>query len=506
MLVLWRLVVGCCIFAAACSRAPLTPARSENKPVTLTIGYPLISGQDSLNGLQQAIRQLSFEGLVTISRDGRPQPRLAESWTASADGSSLTFHLRKNAVFHDGTPVDAAAVKDSLTRTLASPERDFSPGLLDIVALDTPASDQVVVKLRRRSSFLLDDLTVAITKPGTHGKATGTGPYITGDGSEEVVMNAFRNYYRGVPLADRILWKSYPTARTSWAAMMRGEIDFLYEVSPDALEFLQVEDAIDEFSFFRSYVHGIVFNARRAIFRDARVKRALNYAVDRNQIVTQVFKGHAVAAHTPTWLEHWAYDDNLPQFSYDPARAVALFDAAGLTIASNGEGPPARLRFTCIFPTSQLWERMALIVQRNLSQVGVDVQFEALPLNEFNRRLLSGDFDAVLADLIAGNAAGRPYVFWYSTSRQNAAGYRNFEVDAAFDRLRSAADDDTTRQAFRDLQTHMLDDPPGVFLAVGQTTRAVSRRFRPVTPPGGDVFRTISEWRLSDVPRVMETN
>lgn len=149
---------------------------------------------------------------------------------------------------------------------------------------------------------------------------------------------------------------------------------------------------------------------------------------------------------------------------------------------------------------------MALIAQRNLSQIGVDMQLETLTVDELNRRIGIGDFDAVLMDLSAGNAASRPYVFWYSTSSQNPWGYVDPQVDQAFDRLKHSEDDDATREAFHDLQSQMLDDPPGVFLAFGETTRAVSRRFQPVTPPGGDVFRTISEWRLAEAPTTRNTN
>ena len=281
---------------------------------------------------------------------------------------------------------------------------------------------------------------------------------------------------------------------------MRGEIDFLYEVAPDALDFMRDEASIEDFSFLRNYVHGVVFNSRRPFFRDPRVRRALNYAVDRSVIIDQVFKGRGIPASTPTWPQHWAYDTSLPTYNYDPARATALLDAAGLKADSRQapDRPPARFRFTCIFPISPLWERMALIVQRNLSQIRVDMQFEAVALDEFNQRVLAGNFDAILADLIVGNSAGRPYVFWHSSSKQNAPGYHNVLVDKAFDRLREASDDDATRAAFHDLQASMLDDPPAVFLAFGETTRAVSRRFQPVTPPGGDVFRTIPEWRLAD--------
>jgi ABC-type transport system substrate-binding protein len=239
------------------------------------------------------------------------------------------------------------------------------------------------------------------------------------------------------------------------------------------------------------------------MFRDSRVRRALNYAVDRTTIIDQVFNGHGVPANTPTWPDHWASDHDLPSYTYDPVRGAALLDAAGLKIDPRDQGtgrPPARLRFRCIFPTSQLWERMALMVQRNFSQIGVDVQFDALSLDEFNRRLLSGNFDAVLADLSAGNSAVRPYVFWYSNSKQNAAGYQNLQVDAAFDRLREAVDDGATKVAFHDLQVQMMDDPPGVFLTFGQLTRAVGRRFHAAVAPGGDVFRTIPEWRLAEQP------
>jgi len=504
-------VFSACIVALGCARTPVPSARASNEPITVAIGLPLISGQDSLNGIQQAIRLISFEGLVASGRDGRPQPRLAESWSPSPDGLSWTFQLRSNALFHDGTAVDSTAVKTSLERTLASSERDFSPGLLDILSVQTPQPDQVVIRLRTRSAFLLDDLSVSITKTGPNGQRIGTGPYVTSTTSPtEIVMKAFPSYYRGVPTVERIVWKSYPTARASWAAMMRGEIDFLYEVTPDALDFMRDQTAVKEFSFLRNYVHGVILNSRRPYFKDPRVRRALNYAIDRSAIIEQVFKGHGIPAYTPTWPQHWAYPTDLPNYAYDPARAAALLDAAGLTDSNRRQDlrrPPARLRFTCIFATNfPLWERMALLVQRNLSQIGVDMQLESLSVDDFNRRIATGDFDAVLGEIIAGNSAGRPYVFWYSTSKQNAAGYRNPQVDAGFDRLKQAPDDDATRAAFHDLQIQLLNDPPGVFLAFGDTTRAVSRRFQPVTPAGGDVLRTISEWRLAGEPAERNSN
>ena len=114
------LLLSACIAFPGCSKAPAAEVRSDQS-TTLAIGLPLIS-QDSLNGVQQVIGLLSYEGLVLIARDGRPQPRLAQSWTESQDGLTWVFQLRPNAFFHDGTRVDSAAVKASLTRTLSRAE------------------------------------------------------------------------------------------------------------------------------------------------------------------------------------------------------------------------------------------------------------------------------------------------------------------------------------------------------------------------------------------------
>src|SRR6266550_1668668 len=103
--------LSACLSLAACSRATVIAAHSSNGPITLTLGMPLITGQDSINGMQQVMRLISLEGLAAIGRDGRPQPRLAQNWTQSPDGRTWTFQLRQNAFFHDGSIVDSASVK-----------------------------------------------------------------------------------------------------------------------------------------------------------------------------------------------------------------------------------------------------------------------------------------------------------------------------------------------------------------------------------------------------------
>jgi len=482
----------------ACSSPPALPAEASSGPITLTIGLPVQTGQDPLHGASQAARLLSFEGLTYLARDGRPHPKLAESLTESPDGLTWTVQLRRNAFFHDGTPANAAAIKESLERSVKGADRDRSPGLSDIVSLEVLSDFSLLIRLRERSKFLLDDLTVAIVKRAQGGEL-GTGPFVMGStANNELVMAAVTNYYRGNPTIDRVVWKSYPAVRTAWAAMMRGEIDFLYEVPPEAVEFIESEDSVKLFSFLRNYAYLVVFNSRRKPFDDGQVRRALNYAINRERLITRAFNNRGQIASGPLWPLHWAYDSTVPSYSYDPSKAIAMLDAAGIPQVSNEitDRAPGRFHFTCLVPDNfALWERMALIVQRDLAEIGVDMKIESVPFEVFNQRIGAGDFDAVTIELIVGNTASRPFTFWSSESTQNVWGYRNPTLDNALDDLRRAPDDIQYKSAFRRVQEQALEDPPAIFLALGQITRAVSKRFEVVAPPNTDILPSIPDWR-----------
>jgi peptide/nickel transport system substrate-binding protein len=489
-----------CVLTAACSDTAARSKPAASGPVILTVGYPHLLGTDPLNGLQQAARLISFEGLVIVARDGRARPSLAESWAHGADGMSLTMRLRSNAFFHDGTAVDADAVKQSLERSIATAESDLSPGLLDINSIDTPTPHEILIHLKRPSTFMLDDLTVVISKVGANGAPVGTGPFITTSTvGNEVVMRAANDYYKGKPNIDRIVWKAYPAVRTAWAAMMRGEIDALYEAGPEATEFMRGETSVNLFPFLRPYLFGVIFNSSRPEFKDRRVRRALNYAVDRNSIVSLALAQHGIPASGPAWPRHWAFDQSIPAFSYDPSRAAALLNAATLHRTVNKAGVPARLHFTCILPENfQLWERMALLVQRNLAEIDVDMQLETVSVDEFTQRIATRNFDAVLTEFVVGYNPSKPFFFWFSDSKRNVWGYKNPNMDEALDGIRRATNETEYRDAFRRFQIEGVDNPPAIFLALGETSRAVSKRFRVVSPPDSDLLRTIADWRLAD--------
>jgi peptide/nickel transport system substrate-binding protein len=376
------------------------------------------------------------------------------------------------------------------------------PGLGDIVAIKVGGKLELVITVRKRSTFLLGDLSVPIDRLRSGKEPVGTGPFVMTHASpNEIVMSRFSDYYLGSPHVQQIIWKPYPALRTAWAGMMRGEIDFLYEVGHESVEFVQGESSVNTFVFPRPYVMGVLFNSSRGPVADARIRRALNFAVNRQLILEQMLRNRGSVADTAVRPEHWAYDPNIIGYTYDPARALAILDASGNPpkVSRAVSVNPARVQFTCLLLENlALWERMALLVQKQLFEIGVDMKLESVSTTVFNDRVARGDFDAIFLEL-SGVSMSRAYNYWHSASPGNAFGYRNPSVDEALDAIRRAPDDDTYRAAVSQLQRSMIANPPAIFLAWSQTARAVSRRFRVPSAPNTDILGSVRSWELAQM-------
>ena len=202
----------------------------------------------------------------------------------------------------------------------------------------------------------------------------------------------------------------------------------------------------------------------------------------------------------PLWPQYWAYDDSVPASTFDPQRAMALLDEAGFTPKTTKGGPPARLRFVSLIPENfSVWERIALHVQRDLFDVGVDMQFKVVSFAEFNNLIAKGQFDAVLIDLISGPTPERPFIFWRSARAfqgvYNVFGYENAEAERAFGVLRTSTNEAAVRSATARLQRVMSEDPPALFLAWSERARAIRSDILVPQNEAYDLMFTLSSWQ-----------
>jgi peptide/nickel transport system substrate-binding protein len=497
-----RVACGVFFFVLASTIACEQAARraGEAEPVVARIGVPEADVSAPDIGFRLVSVMLGNEGLTFRENDGRAGPRLAESWTSSPDGLTWNFKLKSDVTFHDGAPFTAEAVAAALNGAISNRAGlALYPGLADVVSIEGSGPSDVVIKLRRRSTFLLEDLSYPITRRLQDKSTVGTGPFKTVSRTpSEVEMVRNESYHLGRPQIGRVVIRSYATVRTAWASLMRNEIDVLWDVSRDAVEFVQSSD-IALYSYQRTYVYVVAFNNSRSALKETPVRRALNAAVDRDALIRGVLKGQGTAASGPLWPQHWAYDSSLRGFGYDASLASAILDAAGFKPTERAGGRRSRFTFTCILPEGFItWERIALDVQKQLYDIGVDMQLQALPADEFNKRLQAGDFDAAMLEMLSGTPYSRPYAFWHGGGEKTTAnlfGYANPSADRWFEAIRSANGDAEYRVASGQLQRAFLDDPPALFLAWSLRTRAISRRFNVPVERGQDPVATFWRWK-----------
>jgi peptide/nickel transport system substrate-binding protein len=493
-----RNVVVCLGFVAALSAVGCTPTRGDAKavPVTLRFGVASPKTLQSGSGVGGFISNLLSESLIGIGWDGRPVERIAAGWTVSPDGLTVDLRLRDNLQFHDGTPVDSEYIKADLQRSFKQPLVGYD----SVIGVEAPEKNLVRIKLSRQEALLL--LEMANSSVSAKNADIGLGPFKLVTRTPTTRLAAFDHYYRGRPSVDFVEISQFEELRTNWAAFMRGDIDAVHELSPEAKGFLKNESQATsrQFEFTGPYYITLDFNVRNPILKNAAVRQALSYAIDRQAVIDNGLNGQGMLADGPIWPYHWAYSTAQKTYTYNTEAATIQLDSAGFRMkpaAKPGE-MPRRFKLRCVTVSNQSrFEKIALVLQKQLYAVGVDLQIEALPADELVKRITSGDFDTVLIQRASGRSLGWTYRTFHSL--KIPTGYS--AADKVLDRLRSTTIDTQVRSAVSDLQQIFHDDPPAIFIAWPKVTRAVSTKFVVPEEPGRDVLSSLWQWRVAEPPK-----
>jgi peptide/nickel transport system substrate-binding protein len=477
-------------FASGCGR-PVAPV----PPATLRIGVGAPPELTRSSGVNAVITNVTSDPWVAGLHDGHVAPRIIADWSSDPTNTVLHLTLRSDVYFHDGTPLTADIAADALRRTRAKADQVGPLALLSVKSIDVIGTYKLDLHLSEPNSFILSDLTtINLRKPGD--ASIGTGPFmVTKRDAQHAVLSAFSKYYRGRPGLAEIDVVNYPTQRNAWAALMRGDVDMLYEVSRDAADFVSAESTVNTYTFARPYYIALVFNVRHPILKKVDVRRAINEAMDRTTLVHDGLSDQGRPADGPIWPEHWARPAAPPQFTYNPDDARRLLDAAGLKAPrSAGGSMPSRFSFTClVYAEDSRFERVSVLVQKELADVGVEMKLQPVKANEISDLLKKGEFDAFIFEFF-GRSLSSAYDFWHHHEGALLdSGY--VAADAVLDRIRTAQSETETKAAVVDLTKVLYDDPPAAFLAWQASARAVSKRFDVSDEPGRDILGSVWRWK-----------
>jgi peptide/nickel transport system substrate-binding protein len=476
-------LIGGLVWNGGCSRQP----PSASSPRTLRLG-----SQQTLEAARVFATMLSAEPLLVLDWHGRALGRLASEWHWEDDGRALSVRLRPTVHFQDGSPVTADAVATVLRKSLRT---DRSTGFQNLTSIETPDDRTLTFRLSRPDSFLVEAIAGAPILDDARPDIR-TGPFRILSRKPGIVAERYPAYHRGTPGLERIEVTIYDTQRAVFSAMIRGAADMVPEVNPESIEFLEGASQFETSSSIRPFYIPLVFNLRHPVLRHAEVRRALVQAIDREEIVRQAMRGHGRVADDPIWPAHWAYTASTKGHMYDPAAARLRLDAAGFPVRRAG-GPdrmPSRFQLNCIFYNKDFqFERIAVLLQRQLEAVGVDLVLTSVDEATLTQRVGAGDFDSYVFQLTSGKSFDWTYRFWHSEGGYQTTGYSG--ADDALDMLRRARLDADIRAALGTLRQRFYEDAPAAFLAWPETTRAVDTRFDLGDRSDPELFANLWRWR-----------
>ena len=434
----------------------------------------------------------SFDGKTLVSG-------LAESWTISKDGLVYTLKLRRGVKFHDGTPFNAAAVVFNYMRMIDERHPFYNKlavfrSNLFLGVKEWRASNDYEVQMIREypsasSLALMSHYAAGFMSPEAIKKApndygrlpVGTGPFklVEAVKGNRAAMEANPDYWRsGQPKVGRVVIRVVADPARMMAGLLSGEIDATPFIDFKDLQRLQSNPNLKVDLAPALNLGYLGINSLKPPMDKPDVRRALNHAINRQQIVDAIFNGQADVAGGYFPKASWAYAPELANFyPYDPARAKQFLATAGLP---NGFDADIWVQ------TNDFWPRLAELIQADLGAVGIKASINKIDAARFFSAVTEGKHFLFLSDTTPGTIDPEEMAasFFQSSSprAKGRFGYGSKEFDGLLEKESRAPNRAERRLAMIALQRKLLQDMPTVNLYYGRFVAAYNRRVQGYTP------------------------
>ena len=482
------------LLAIATLLAAAGPADAQKRGGTLRVAYGNeIAGLDfhTVPGYEMVWVATNVGcGLIGITPDGKFIPDAAESWQISPDGLLYTFKLRKNVLFHDGSKVDAAAVKFTIERIMDPATRSSMRAFMESVhSVEVVDPLTVQIRLKQPYAFMLHMLAayrmgLVLASPANTQKyspeerragkpeaVVGCGPFklVEWIKGGHLVMDRFDKYYEpGLPYLDRVVIRTIKDPVTQMAAFKAGEIDFIADFSIDHVETLRAQNPRAVIMTGKETTPMVAMmkvtvpadgkpmskdRGPHAIFNDLRVRKAIGcFGIDRKEIVKIAFKGHAtpwVGLIPPGTMDTFDVTHVCP---YDPAKAKAL-------LAEAGYGPQKPLTFDLMTNTEKsVFNVIATVIKEQVARLGVTANIRLVDkVSWMNVATQDGPFDMYVEDLASLMTVDQNTYLSASTAAWNSTRHTDAKVDEFYRNYAKEMDPAKRKTIARELQEYSAD-------------------------------------------------
>ncbi|WP_019122340.1 ABC transporter substrate-binding protein [Brevibacillus massiliensis] len=442
------------------------------------------------------IYSLVYDSLTKLDDNMSVVPALADSWKLSDDGKTVTFKLHEGVKFHNGREMTSDDVKYSFERILNPDTGAVAKSYFSSVdAIEAPDKYTVVFKLKTPDAAFLANTASAyasiVPKEVTdlNKEAVGTGPFELEkmESGQYVLLKKNPNYFvEGMPKVDSIKFQIMKDEAERLAAIRTGKVD-LTTVSADSAKLLESSKNVTIKNYQSMEYSYLGINVAKKPFDDPRVRQAISYAVDRNQLVQTVWKGQAALTGPLSPAQTiWALDTTeYPSYEHNVEKAKQLLAEAGLP---NG--------FNTVIETASTYPDMietAQVLQQQLKAVGINAEIKQLEWGNYIETWKSKDMDLLVGRNTSGVDPDRSLRFFFSSEGSaNVWNYSNAKFDELVQKALEATDQTERKKLYDEAQKLVVEDAPNLFLASPQNFYAVSDKVEGFTPSAaGEVYALV---------------
>ena len=470
-----------------------------------------------------AIASKIFNSLIRYDENLNFTSDIAESWKISKDQKTITFKIKKGLEWSDGIPLTSADVyftwkliTNPNTRTpygsdytLVSQARTPDEHTFIVTyddnyapALDTWASLEILPK------HILENEDINSTYFSR--KPTGSNYYKLSDwvSGQQVNLIKSENGVLGKPYINKLTSRIIPDTSSQFLELSAGNID-LMNINP--IQFKRVFPAKPKLknrtALYKEMGNGYTylgFNLKRKPFNDKRVRQAINYAINKEEVIKGVLLGLGEPISSPYKPGTRWNNPSLKPYAYSPKKALNLLKEAGYKMSADNflvkDGKA--LEFEIITNQNKQREMTAVLIQRRLQEIGIKVSIRVIEWASFvNRFIKPGDFDVVV---LGWSLSLDPDQFniWHSSQQGpgqfNFVGYDNKKVDQLLEKGRRELDLDKREKIYHEFSQQLLDDSPIVYLYAGYGLTAVNKRIKGIkspAPPAG-IYHNSQDWYI----------
>lgn len=458
-----------CMSSAVATTVPVFAEEGKTDLViAVDADIDILHPSDYSTTIEKDILNQIYDTLMYMNPDGAhdPEPRIADSYEISEDGTVYTFHLREDVTFHDGTPLTAADVKFSLELYMASEYQGSMATLLSSV--ETPDDHTVVCNLESAyAPFLLNVCGMHIASQKYFETAgadefvntpVGSGPYkfVSRSKGSNVVLQAYDGYYRGEAGIKDITYEVIPDTSTKAIALQTGEINFASIESSSLMQLeANPEIAIAEVPT-SSFIY-VSMNTEKEPFNNPLVRQAINYAINRENVVAVCYDGTAEVNSNICSKERFGYSEEQPQYTYDPEKAKELLAEAGIEEGYNlGE-----------MLVAEKYSNLATVIQSDLKAVGLEVSIAVKEFNAYIDDLTSGNYGVTALNMtLDGDTQMLEMAFTTDyIGTANNARYSDEKMDELFSQSRVEPDDEKRAAIYNEILTKAQEE--AIYAVIG---------------------------------------